>query len=85
VEDRQPLLTPEDCLLAEEIVKADSEIVELLKNQYGITDLSLVACDPWSGANPCPLYLPRLPDSFYLCTLGARVAGLVALQRHSMP
>ena len=49
VEGKQPLLTPEDCLLAEEIVKADPEVAALLRDDYGITDLSLVACDPWSG------------------------------------
>lgn len=52
VADREPLLTPEDCLLAEEIVKADADIVALLKDQYGITDLALIACDPWSGKHP---------------------------------
>lgn len=49
MEGKQPLLTPEDCLLAEEIVKADPEIAAMLRDDYGITDLSLVACDPWSG------------------------------------
>ncbi len=53
IQDREPLLTPEDCILAEDIVKADPEVVALLKDQYGLTNLALVACDPWSGnCNP---------------------------------
>ncbi len=54
MEGKQPLLTPEDCLLAEEIVKADPEIAAMLRDDYGITDLSLVACDPWSGTPSQP-------------------------------
>ena len=49
VKDRQPLLTPEDCVLAEDIAKADPEVAAMVKEAYGITDLSLLACDPWSG------------------------------------
>lgn len=49
VKDRQPLLTPEDCILAEDIAKADAEVAAMVKEAYGITDLSLLACDPWSG------------------------------------
>ena len=49
VKDRQPLLTPEDCILAEDIAKADPEVAAMVKEAYGITDLSLLACDPWSG------------------------------------
>jgi primary-amine oxidase len=52
IEGKEPLLTPEDCLLAEELVKADPEIAAMLRDDYGITDLSLVACDPWSGIAP---------------------------------
>ena len=44
----QPLLTPEDCTLAEEIVQSSKEIAQLLSDRYGITDISRVACDPWS-------------------------------------
>ena len=54
IEGKEPLLTPEDCLLAEEIVKADPNIAAMLHDDYGITDLSLVACDPWSGGEPPP-------------------------------
>ena len=60
VEGKQPLLTPEDCLLAEEIVKADPEVAAMLRDDYGITDLSLVACDPWSGARATASVLPPL-------------------------
>ncbi len=49
VKDKQPLLTPEDCILAEDIAKADPEVAAMVKEAYGITDLSLLACDPWSG------------------------------------
>ncbi|BDA50132.1 Primary amine oxidase [Coccomyxa sp. Obi] len=52
VQDREPLLTPEDCILAEDIAKADPEVVALLKEKYGLTDLALVACDPWSVHMP---------------------------------
>ena len=54
VKDRQPLLTPEDCVLAEDIAKADAEVAAMVKEAYGITDLSLLACDPWSGVPACP-------------------------------
>jgi primary-amine oxidase len=44
----QPLLTPEDCDLAEAIVQSSKEVANALRERYGITDLSRVACDPWS-------------------------------------
>jgi primary-amine oxidase len=44
----QPLLTPEDCNLAEAIVQSSKEVASLLAERYGITDMSRVACDPWS-------------------------------------
>lgn len=44
----QPLLTPEDCDLAEAIVQSSKQIAALLAERYGITDMSRVACDPWS-------------------------------------
>lgn len=43
----QPLLSPDDCELAEEIVKSSSSVRSLLEERYGI-DISTVACDPWS-------------------------------------
>eukprot|EP00953_Heterococcus_sp_UTEX-ZZ885_P014549 8230-Heterococcus_DN1.PRE.2 len=48
VEGVQPLITPEDCLDAEAIVKADPQIQALLKDKYAITDMDMVVCDPWS-------------------------------------
>lgn len=44
----QPLLTPEDCDLAEAIVQSSKEVARLLSERYSITDMSRVACDPWS-------------------------------------
>ena len=54
MKDRQPLLTPEDCVLAEDIAKADAGVAAMVREAYGITDLSLLACDPWSGAPARP-------------------------------
>jgi primary-amine oxidase len=48
VEGVQPLITPEDCIDAEAIVKADPQIQALLKDKYAITDMDMVVCDPWS-------------------------------------
>jgi hypothetical protein len=48
LEGVQPLLSPDDCFDAEAIVKGDAGVVELLASRYGLTDLALVACDPWS-------------------------------------
>lgn len=53
--DAQPLASPDDCFLAEEIVKANVEVQSLLKEKYGITDMSMVVCDPWS------VHLPPVP------------------------
>ena len=45
----QPMLTPEDCDLAEAIVKSSKEVQKVLLDRYGITDVAKeVACDPWS-------------------------------------
>eukprot|EP00899_Mesostigma_viride_P025592 jgi/Mesvir1/6217/Mv00897-RA.1 len=44
----QPLLTPDDCFLAEAIVKEDPTIVQAVRERYGVEDLRLLACDPWS-------------------------------------
>ena len=44
----QPLLTPDDCFLAEDIVQQSDEVKRVLEERYGITDISRVACDPWS-------------------------------------
>lgn len=49
IEGVEPLLTPDDCLLAEEIVKRDYTVKDLCESR-GLHDMDLVACDPWSGA-----------------------------------
>ncbi len=41
------MVTIEDCVEAEELVKADKGIQALLRERYGITDMSMVAADPW--------------------------------------
>ena len=43
----QPMVTIEDCVEAEEIVKADPGVREMLKERHGITDMAMVAADPW--------------------------------------
>jgi len=72
--DAQPLLSPADCELAEEVAKGDARVAELLAERYGITDLALVAADPWSvhvsAADWAPLgwrddgVAPRLVQTF---------------------
>jgi primary-amine oxidase len=49
----QPMFTPEDCDLAEAIVKNSAAVAAALKERYGITDISRVACDPWSVNLAC--------------------------------
>ena len=45
----QPLLTPEDCDLAEEIMKSSEQVQQILKERYGIDDIvNSVGGDPWS-------------------------------------
>jgi len=44
----QPMLIPEDCDLAEAIVKQSEEVQQVLQDRYGITDMSKIAADPWS-------------------------------------
>jgi len=45
----QPSFSPEDCTLAEEIVKADGRVRALLRERYGISDVEAeLAADPWS-------------------------------------
>lgn len=54
----QALAHPEDCLLAEEVAKADPEVQRKLREEYGITNLDMVACDPWSGMSPhCRIFV----------------------------
>lgn len=45
----QPLFTPEDCDLAEEIVHNSEQLQQILLDRYGIQDIrAQVAADPWS-------------------------------------
>lgn len=44
----QPLATADDCAEAEAIVKADGKVQHLMKTLYGISDMAMLACDPWS-------------------------------------
>lgn len=48
LESGQPVATPDDCLEAEAIAKADPGVRRLLLERHGVTDMALVACDPWS-------------------------------------
>ena len=41
-------LTPDDCTLAELVVKKDSDILKLMRQRYGIVDMNRLACEPWS-------------------------------------
>lgn len=64
LEGVQPLASPDDCLLAEQIAKADPKVREMLKMR-GVTDMDLVACDPWSGMRcPHPRAGPIWPLAF---------------------
>lgn len=45
----QPMFTPEDCDLAEEIAKSSPELKKAVEERYGITNIQdFVAADPWS-------------------------------------
>ncbi|KAG7372128.1 copper amine oxidase [Nitzschia inconspicua] len=44
----QPLLTPEDCDLAEAIVQSSPEVAAAMRDRYNIIDMPTVTCDPWS-------------------------------------
>lgn len=46
----QPMLTPDDNIEAEAIVKADRQVQELLRERYNLTDMSLVLFDCWAMA-----------------------------------
>jgi hypothetical protein len=52
--DGQPMATPDDCLEAEAIARADPKVQALVR-QRGINDFGMVACDPWCA--PPPLLL----------------------------
>ena len=44
----QPMLTPDDCLLAEDICKSSAEVRTALRERYGFVDMDGIAADPWS-------------------------------------
>ena len=44
----QPMFTPDDCALAEEIVQQSAEVRKVLLDRYGISSMAHVAADPWS-------------------------------------
>jgi len=52
LEGVHPTVTIEDCLEAEEIVKADPGIIKLLRERYGLTP-ERVAFDPWYYGDRC--------------------------------
>jgi primary-amine oxidase len=55
----QPVLTPDDCDLAESIVKTSPELCALVEKRYGITDVEAhLVCDPWSIHVADPSYPP---------------------------
>ena len=74
------MVTIEDCVEAEELVKADKGIRALLKDRYGITDMSMVAADPWFYGDR---YGKRLwsPSDLRLCT-GISWAGECCMAKH---
>ena len=41
------MVSPDDTFLAEEVVLRSVEVQQLLLSRYGISDMSLVVCDPW--------------------------------------
>ena len=43
----QPMVSMDDTLECEDIVKADSSVRRMLAERYGITDMATIAADPW--------------------------------------
>ena len=43
-----PLLTPDDCDLAETIARGDAGLRAALKERFDFTDMDRLICDPWS-------------------------------------
>ena len=43
----QAMVSSDDTFLAEELVLGSPKVQRLLRERYGITDMSLVVCDPW--------------------------------------
>ena len=49
----QPMVSPDDTFLAEEVVLKSAEVQKLLLSRYGISDMSEVVCDPWYYGDRC--------------------------------
>jgi primary-amine oxidase len=50
---KQPLFSPDDLTLVEDIVQGNEVVAAALKERYSIDDMSRVACDPWSMNMAC--------------------------------
>lgn len=61
----EALASPDDCELAEDIAKADTQVQAMLRER-NITRLDLVACDPWSGKLHIPCVHVPSEYAFYL-------------------
>jgi Cu2+-containing amine oxidase len=44
----QPMFTPDDLTMVEEMIQNSPVVAAVLKERYGIDDMTRVACDPWS-------------------------------------
>ena len=60
MEGVQPAVTMDDCFLAEELLKKNVEFAAFVEGRYGITDLALLACDPWYSGVRCARLRPLL-------------------------
>ena len=49
----QPMFSPDDLTLVEEIIQNSPVVAKVLKERYGIDDMTRVACDPWSINMAC--------------------------------
>ncbi|PNH10594.1 Copper amine oxidase 1, partial [Tetrabaena socialis] len=77
------LASPDDCFEAEAIAKADAAVQKLLKERYGVTDLDLVCCDPWS-IHASPVDVRAIQCFLYLKTwVGIALALLWTLDTRS--
>lgn len=58
MEGVQPAVTMDDCFLAEELLKKNAEFASFVEARYGVTDLDLLACDPWYSGIRCAKLWP---------------------------
>ena len=49
----QPMFSPDDLTLVEEMIQSSEVVAAALKERYGIEDMTRVACDPWSINMAC--------------------------------